>query len=589
MIAVPDADARQQSPADHELVRQVVGATTDAQRQSAFDHIYTTHGDKVRSACAARLPDDWEAAEAAATETFTVAYRDLIEGRPPRNPDNLAAWLLGIARNRCREEFRRRKPTAALPDDLEADLYESASRGRLAEVDRILEIVAQSFTVPQRRLYELSTRRHLRGQALARELGVSETEANRRTYENKARLQQGFGAYVLAKDGRRHCPGLALILDEYAWTEAGFTKRLRSRILRHMADCKTCDDCGTCKTVKKQLIRPYVPVLFPLITAAYLQDRVHEGMQSVGASATLPSEGLPVHGSGAPAGPRRPPRSRFRGRRAVAGGAVIMAVLGGVATFAVLNAPNGASRQAVPLKDQEAASITRAMTGRKWVTFDVQARNLSDPAQFEGRGRIDMAAGRTTATATHVLYDPGEDPWNPPDVVVIQDRAYITQSGSTTTKTVPAAAADAARDLDVSNALQTRWLTSPENIALLLRDAERVGVKDASAGATITGTTPLRVLAANPAASFFYQPYLKTTASTAVVSFKIVIDRNNLPVRFTFDIPVHHTGYLAQFTKDPFVVAYRDWTKGKPITQPSQPPTPQWGSYPTGQGVPVKP
>jgi hypothetical protein len=51
---------------------------------------------------------------------------------------------------------------------------------------------------------------------------------------------------VLARDGRPYCEGLARILDETAWDGETFTRVLRLRILRHLDDCRICDNCGTC-------------------------------------------------------------------------------------------------------------------------------------------------------------------------------------------------------------------------------------------------------------------------------------------------------------------------------------------------------
>ncbi|MEW2753867.1 hypothetical protein AB0944_14725 [Streptomyces sp. NPDC048399] len=64
------------------------------------------------------------------------------------------------------------------------------------------------------------------------------------------------------------------------------------------------------------------------------------------------------------------------------------------------------------------------MVSRSVTAFDIEARNTSDPAQFHGQGRIDMSSDGTKAAATHVLYEPGEDPWYPPDVVVIGNHAW---------------------------------------------------------------------------------------------------------------------------------------------------------------------
>src|SRR5450759_25803 len=169
---------------DAELVERVVHPAAPAQRQAAFEAIYQRHAPAVLALCGGLLWDDFDTAQAAAQDAMVAAYRDLATGRPPREPGRLRAWLLGIAKNRCREEFRRRGREGALPEDLEDDDWEAASRRRRAEVDRILAMVAASFTGPQQRIYELSTRQGLRGPALAAALGMKQEKANTYTGEN---------------------------------------------------------------------------------------------------------------------------------------------------------------------------------------------------------------------------------------------------------------------------------------------------------------------------------------------------------------------------------------------------------------------
>ncbi|MET8181713.1 sigma factor [Streptomyces sp. NPDC005336] len=570
---------------DEDLVRGFLEARGSAGREAAFTRIHERHADAVLYRCASLLADDPAAAESAAAEAFTVAYRDLTAGRPPREPHKLRAWLYGIARHRCAEELRRRgRASAGLPEEVESDTYESASRRRLAEVDRILDIVAASFTDPQRRIFHLSTRQHLRGKALAKALGVSEKEANDDTWENKLRLTKGFGAYVLAKDGRPHCPELARLLDEAAWDGENFTKVLRLRILRHMDTCKTCGNCAVCRETKTRLIRPYTPVLLPIAAGMALRDRIDTEIRTANASASLPSDSPPPPPPPAPPAAGRRPATR-RLRTLQAGASAVAAVLTVVALLAIRSWSSGGDAPAPRPQDGVAASLTKAMVGKGLVAFDVQARNPSDPAQFYGSGRIDMTADGTVSAATHVLYDPGEDPWFPPDVVVIGDRAYVTPD-STPAETGASAygpttvvdRASASKDTNVGNALQTRRLASPANIGQLLRRADRFQEKDTARNRTFTGQAPLRTLAADPAGAFFYQPYLKKSPAAATVSFTITTDRSYLPVSVKFRVPVRHTGYLARFDHDPFEITYRGWAKGKPITRPAaDPPAPQWG------------
>jgi DNA-directed RNA polymerase specialized sigma24 family protein len=305
-----------QDVADSELVARIGQAASPAQRETAFDVIYQRHAPAVLAVCGGRLYDDPDAAQAAAQVALVTAYRDLTEGRPPREPDKLRSWLCGIATNRCREEIRRRGREVALPDDVADDEYETASRRRRAEVDRILDIVAATFTESQQRVYEFSTRQGLRGQALARALGVVEKEANDDTWENKKRLWEGFGAYVLALEGRPYCTELAGILDRGAWNGQTFTRVLRLRILRHLGTCPTCGNCGTCRAAEKELIRPFAPALLPILAWPVLHEQVKNGIRQVASTQPArptkpPTPPPPAPGLPGPQG-RRHRRSRTR-------------------------------------------------------------------------------------------------------------------------------------------------------------------------------------------------------------------------------------------------------------------------------------
>lgn len=273
---------------DAELVERVVHPGVPSYREAAFSAIYQRHAPAVLALCGGLIWDDFDSAQAAAQDAMIAAYRDLAVGRPPREPGKLRAWLLGIARNRCREEFRRRGRVDALPDDLEEDDWEAASRRRRGEVDRILGIVAASFTPPQQRIYELSMRQGLRGQALAAALGITEDKANDNTLQNISRLEQGFGAYILAREGRPFCPVLAGILDYSARDGQAFTRVLRLRILKHLDTCPTCGNCETCRVAKKKLVRPYAPALLPVLAGFRVRERVMSAVR--GDSAAQPAQ-----------------------------------------------------------------------------------------------------------------------------------------------------------------------------------------------------------------------------------------------------------------------------------------------------------
>ena len=159
----------------------------------------------------------------------------------------------------------------------------------------MLDRVAATFTQRQQAIFRLVLRQGVRGQALAAELGVSEKDANDATYENQALVLDGFGAYVLARNGRAYCEGLARILDQAAWDGETFTRVLRLRLLRHLDDCKICDNCRTCNVQKKRLIRPYALVIIPILIAAELRYRIYNFIRRI---CTPPVTTAPGSGQG---------------------------------------------------------------------------------------------------------------------------------------------------------------------------------------------------------------------------------------------------------------------------------------------------
>ena len=251
------------------------------ERSSVFAVIYERHAVAVMRVCAAMLsgPQD---TENAAHDAFETAFRWLAEGRPLEHPDQLRAWLCGIARNSCRRQWDRRARQGEMPGtDISDDDLEAASRRRLVQVDRMLDAVAASFTEPQQRLFRLAIREGLVGARLAEQLGVSAEVASRQAYGIIQLAHTGFGALVLARDGRSYCPGLARILDEAGWHGDDFSHILRQRIIRHISDCQTCDNCVICKRAKSELVRPYAPAVIPLLIAASLRERVMDSIRRV--------------------------------------------------------------------------------------------------------------------------------------------------------------------------------------------------------------------------------------------------------------------------------------------------------------------
>lgn len=106
-------------------------AEADSQRAERFAALFRSHYGRVLSYAARRI-DDRAAAEDAAAETFTIAWR-----RYEELPSDPLPWLLGTARKVLANQRRAAKRRAAGPlvplDQVEAPAAEAAVEERVAD------------------------------------------------------------------------------------------------------------------------------------------------------------------------------------------------------------------------------------------------------------------------------------------------------------------------------------------------------------------------------------------------------------------------------------------------------------------------
>lgn len=285
---------------DNRLVDAFCAATSKPEADAIFSVICDRHLRPVLRYCAAELRESYAASDAA-QETFLAAYQQLGRTRPA----SLGGWLIGIARNIVYRQFRSAQPgggprhnpemvTATGEIDRPAgesiDDLENLSRRRLAEVERLLDTVVNTLTERQRRLYALAIRDGKRGESLASALGITAKRASTETWNLIQLMENGFGALVLARDGRQYCAQLAAILDA-APTE--FTTALRERIVRHFGTCSTCDACTTCERERKRLVMPYTPVVIPILVLGVTRESIDQRVRNAARESSLPPPPAP--------------------------------------------------------------------------------------------------------------------------------------------------------------------------------------------------------------------------------------------------------------------------------------------------------
>jgi RNA polymerase sigma-70 factor (ECF subfamily) len=148
--------------------------------------LFEAHGRMIYALCRLILRDGVEA-EDAAQQTFLSAYRSLLNGRGPEQPE---AWLATIARNECHNRIARRTPTAV--ELLETDGEGAPDPARLvdirAEIQALCAAVAELPTkqreaIVLREFYGLSYRE------VAAALGTTGTAVESAIFKSRRSLQ----------------------------------------------------------------------------------------------------------------------------------------------------------------------------------------------------------------------------------------------------------------------------------------------------------------------------------------------------------------------------------------------------------------
>lgn len=174
--AVPNP--REDRRSDRELLERAVDVEPEA-----FTVFYARHVDVVLAYLRRRTTGADVAADLMA-ETFAAALLALHSGTRPQDIDVPAAWLLGIARNKLHESYRRGKVEAAARDKLGLEPLE-LDDGDLALVDELSErdVVSQlADLLPPDQLQALRARviDEMGYDEIARQLNCSEAVVRKR-------------------------------------------------------------------------------------------------------------------------------------------------------------------------------------------------------------------------------------------------------------------------------------------------------------------------------------------------------------------------------------------------------------------------
>ncbi|MFD4476546.1 hypothetical protein ACFWPU_10590 [Streptomyces sp. NPDC058471] len=285
--------------------------------------------------------------------------------------------------------------------------------------------------------------------------------------------------------------------------------------------------------------------------------------------------------------PQRPTRPRRHAVAVAVAVGLLIGALGGVGAHLLDSDDAESDSRAKPSAAPTAATtagpraepIRSAMLAKQRVSVAVVARQGGDPDSFTGQARLDLVDATTARAATHVLYDMGEGHgWYPPEIVLIGNRAVITPAKEMTGpdlgpqgayRTEADASAAAADDVALRNALETRWLAQPAHLVALLDNATELTTERANGTRTLTGSTPLNALDADPTIGGLYRPYA-TARPEGAVRFTLVVTAHDLPKSLKTEVP-------SRSGDDVFRVRYGPWGRGEAIeARPGPTPAPQW-------------
>jgi RNA polymerase sigma factor (sigma-70 family) len=224
--------------------REIVAAIVAGDPTGLAD-AYDQYAESLYGYCRWMLSEPADAAYAV-QDAYVVAASRLSGLSDPRR---LRPWLYAVARNEC---HRRRHGSEAGADEaldsdgLALDPDEDTDR---AELRRLVRAALDGLSPDEREALELDLRHDLHGADLASVIGVPRKQAHALAIRARDHLDRELGVLLVARTGRRSCPELDVMLDDW---DGRMTVLTRKRVGRHIEACQTCGDR------KRGVLRPAV-------------------------------------------------------------------------------------------------------------------------------------------------------------------------------------------------------------------------------------------------------------------------------------------------------------------------------------------
>ena len=215
---------------DRELVEAIVAGDP-----AGLAEAYDKYAESLYGYCRMMLSEPEDAADAL-EDTFVIAGGRLGGLRDPRK---LRPWLYAVAHNECHRRLRATEVDHDEPDDLAGLSAEPGDSPERAELRRLVRAALDGLNPGEREVIELGLRHDLHGADLAAVLGVPRSQAHALSSRARGQLEKALGALLVARTGRRACPELDMLLDDW---DGRLTAPTRKRVSRHIDQCDVCTD-----------------------------------------------------------------------------------------------------------------------------------------------------------------------------------------------------------------------------------------------------------------------------------------------------------------------------------------------------------
>lgn len=245
---------------DGEVVSTVVAGDP-----AGLAEAYDRYAAPLYNFCRTMLREPADAADVV-HDTFVIAACKL---SGLRHPERLRSWLYAVARNECRR--RLRGDSQQMPFDGTVDVADEAADvaadAEKAELRALVRDALSGLGSSEREILELQLRHGLTNSEVASVLGTSRNHGHALLSRARGQLETSLGVLVVARAGRRDCPILDTLLED--WDDR-LTVLLRKRVNQHVQRCVVCSERRHREMTPAMFLGVTPIVALPLADAAAL-------------------------------------------------------------------------------------------------------------------------------------------------------------------------------------------------------------------------------------------------------------------------------------------------------------------------------